>query len=91
MFPFPLLPILVLPLYPDQEECKQGKTDEQTRGTEPPDKRITQKIILDLVVSPATHSQTEFQHRPIRRLGSKDVVLVRVRHERVVRGHHCNV
>ncbi|KAI3482898.1 hypothetical protein L1887_54220 [Cichorium endivia] len=63
----------------------------QRRRRSPPYDRVADQIILDRRVVPRVHAQSIPQPRPVERLARQNVLLVRVRDERIVRGHHRHV
>ena len=72
---------------PDEEKTK----DAETGSRSPVDERITKQEVLDDLIIPAAHSQTNMEDRPLPPLGSQIVLLVRIGNKSVVGGHHGNV
>ena len=81
----------ILPLRPQQIHTESGERNTQTNRTAPPDDRRAHKVILKLSIAPSTHPQPEMQKWPVERFGSKNIFLIWVRHESVVRCHHSHV
>lgn len=91
ILPLSWSPILILPLHSHEVESQSEDPDNHADGTAPPDNRRTDQIILDLVVCPSTHSQSEVEEGPIGWRRGENVFLVRVGHQSIVRSHHGNV
>lgn len=72
---------------PNDEKAK----DTETSSGAPVDERVAKQEILDGLVVPAAHSQTNVKDRPLPPLGSQIVLLVRIGNKSVVRCHHGNV
>ena len=85
------LHIDVLPLLAHEVHDGGNRADDETDGAAPPDDGEPDEVVLDLVVAPAAHAQADAEERPVGRLRREDVLLVRVRDERVVRGGHRDV
>lgn len=84
ILPLSRRPVLILPLHSHEIEYQGENSDNHADRAAPPDNRCADQIILDLVVSPSTHSQAEVEERPISGGGGEDVFLVWVWHQRVV-------
>jgi len=77
---------------PSEKINEEGDTKEsQGSGGAPVDKWVTQQEVLDNVVIPRTHTETDVQDGPLPPEGGQVVLLVWVWDESVVRGHHSNV
>ena len=79
------------PLHPEYISAKCKNANYQTGSCAPPDDGRANQVILCLHTRPGAHTQAEPHQRPIGRVGRKDVFLVRVRNERVIRRHHRDV
>lgn len=87
-----LLRELVVATLPANEVVGEKKTESRNRsGTGPVDEGITKKEVLDNVVVPAAHAETNIEKRPLPRSRGKVVLLVRIRDKSVVRSHHGDV
>lgn len=84
-------PILIMPLHPEQRHAEGQDGENQADGSTPPDERVSDEVILDLVVAPAAHPETLVQPWPLGGKGGEDVFLVGVGDEGVVGGHHGDV
>lgn len=91
LLPLALLPIAVLPLHARDIPQHDRDTHAERNRRAPPDDRRTEEVELDLPVPPSAHPQAELEEGPIERLRRKDVLLVWVRHERIVRRPHGDV
>jgi len=60
------------------------------RGT-PVDKRVAKQEVLDNVVVPAAHTETDVQKGPLPGLRGEVILLVGIGNEGIVRGHHSDV
>lgn len=72
---------------PDDHEAENGKGGSGS----PVYEGVAKKEVLDNVVIPAAHTETNMEEWPLPRGGGEVVLLVGVRNEGVVGGHHCNV
>lgn len=72
---------------PDNDEANHSKRS----GGTPVDQRITKEEVLDNVVRPATHSETDMEEWPLPPLGSKVILLIGVGDQGIVGGHHGHV
>jgi hypothetical protein len=63
----------------------------QRQGRSPVGEGVAKEEVLDNLVIPATHAQTNVQNGPLPPLRSKIILLVGIGHKSVVRGHHGNV
>lgn len=72
---------------PNNDEA--NNTERYSRA--PVDKGVTEEEILDDVVVPTTHSETNMQDRPLPPLGGKVVLLIGVGDQSVVGGHHRDI
>lgn len=81
----------IFALHHHQIHPKCAEADNETNGAAPPDDRSAYEVELRLRVAPATHSQTKIQERPVKGQGCEDILLVRIRHEGVIRVHHGDV
>lgn len=65
--------------------------DAQREGRSPVNKGVAQKEVLDNIVVPTTHAQSNVQNRPLPPLGGQVILLVRVGYQSIVGRHHGNV
>jgi hypothetical protein len=72
---------------PDDDKASNSKRSSRT----PVDERVTEEEVLDDIITPPAHTETDMKERPLPPLGSKVVLLIRVRHQSVVGGHHSDV
>lgn len=72
---------------PDNNQANDSHTGSGT----PVNEGVAQEEVLDDVVVPSTHAQTDMEDRPLPPLRGKIVLLVRVRDKSVVGRHHGNV
>ena len=91
MLPLPRLHVDVLPLLAHNIHARGERAHNQTNRAAPPDDGRADEVELELLVAPAAHAQPDAEEGPVGRLGREDVLLVGVRHERVVRGGHRDV
>jgi hypothetical protein len=75
---------------------KDVPNNDQTSNTEgscgtPVDQRVTEKEVLDNVITPAAHAKTNVEERPLPPLGCKVILLVGIGNQSVVGGHHSDV
>jgi len=78
--------VAVAALPADEVERHHTNKDQQRCGATPVYKRVTQQEVLDDVVVPAAHAETDVQQRPLPWCRSEIVLLVWIRHEGVVAG-----
>ena len=91
VLPLPRLHVDVLPLLAHDVHARDERANDQADRAAPPDDGRADEVVLELLVAPAAHAQADAEERPVGRLGREDVLLVRVGHERVVRGGHRDV
>jgi hypothetical protein len=72
---------------PDHEEAEGA----QGGGGAPVDEGVAEEEVLDDVVVPATHTETNVQDWPLPELRGEVILLVRIRDQSVVGGHHRNI
>lgn len=71
--------------------CEHADEEEERRGRCPVDEGVAKKEVLDDVIVPTAHAETDVKKWPLPWLRSEIVLLVWVWHKRVVRGHHGDV
>lgn len=77
---------------PPKDVPDNDQTSNTERGSRTPvDKRVAEEEVLDDVISPTAHAETDMEDRPLPPLGGKVILLVRVGDQSVVGGHHGNV
>lgn len=69
----------------------KGTNGQQGEEGAPVDGRIPEKEVLDDVIIPAAHAETNVQDRPLPELGGEVVLFVGIGDESVVGGHHRNI
>jgi len=80
-----LLGQLVVTALPANQVVGDQKTESGNRSsTGPVDERVTKKEVLDNVVVPAAHAETDIEERPLPRSRGQVILLVRVRDKGVV-------
>lgn len=72
---------------PNDDEANNA----QRHSRAPVDKWVTKEEVLDDVVVPTTHAETNVQDGPLPPLGGKVVLLVGVGDQSVVGGHHRDI
>jgi len=72
---------------PDHEEAEGAQGG---RGA-PVDEGVAEEEVLDDVVVPAAHTETDVQDWPLPELRGEVILLVRIRDQSVVGGHHRNI
>lgn len=68
----------------------QAYESESSSGAEV-DKRVTKKEVLDNVVVPTAHAQTNIEDGPLPPLGGQIVLLIGIGHQGIVRCHHGDI
>lgn len=91
VFPLSRVHILIFPLPPQHIHNKRQQAHAQANRSTPPNHGCTNEVVLELLIAPAAHPQTEVEERPVERLGRKDIFFVGVGYECVVRGHHRHI
>jgi hypothetical protein len=91
LLPLSRSPLLVVALHAEDVPSENAEAERNGKRREPPDDRCAEEVELDLVVTPAAHTETKVEEGPVKRLRSKNVLLVGVRNESVVRCPHGNV
>jgi hypothetical protein len=86
-----LAKVVVTALPPDKVNDHRGHKQSQTCGGSPVDERVTQQEVLDDLVVPAAHSQSNVQNGPLPPVRCQIILLVWVRNQGVVGSHHGNV
>mgnify|MGYP005989195533 CR=1 FL=1 len=77
---------------PAQDVPNNSQTDEsQSHGASPVDEGVSEQEVLDNVVIPAAHTKTNVKDGPLPPLGGQVVLLIGIRNQGVVGGHHGNV
>lgn len=77
-------PFVVLSLNPRRVPEGDQEPKAERYGGKVPNDGCTQKIVLDLVIAPSAHSQTESEERPVERERSEDIFFIGVGDECVV-------
>lgn len=72
---------------PYNNKSKEGESG----GRSPVHEWVTEEEIFDDGIVPAAHTQANVQDRPLPELRGKVILLIRIRHESVVGGCHCDV
>lgn len=72
---------------PDNDKASNSKRSSRT----PVDERVTEEEVLDDIITPTAHTETDVKERPLPPLGGKVILLVRVGDQSVVGGHHSDV
>lgn len=72
---------------PDEEEAKRNKTS----SASPVDDRVAEEVVLDDVVIPGAHAETDVQDWPLPEVRSQVILLIRVGNQGIVGGHHGHV
>jgi hypothetical protein len=83
--------LVVAALPADRVPGDHAEEEDDREGRAPVDERVAEQEVLDDVVVPAAHAETDVQERPLPRLGGEVILLVGVGNEGVVRGHHGDV
>jgi hypothetical protein len=83
--------LVVAALPADRVPGDHGEEEDDREGRAPVHERVAEQEVLDDVVVPAAHAETDVQERPLPRLGGEVILLVGVGNEGVVRGHHGDV
>lgn len=83
---------VVVPALPaDQVPDDDKREDAQAGGRAPVDQGVAEEEVLDNVVVPTTHAQTDVENGPLPPLRGQVVLLIGIGHKGVVGGHHGNV
>jgi hypothetical protein len=72
---------------PDNDQAGDSKRS----GRTPVDERVTEEEVLDDIITPTAHTETDVKEWPLPPLGSKVILLVRIGDQSVVGGHHSDV
>ena len=88
---FSLRELVVATLPADEIVGYQQEEDSERDGTAPVDKGVTEEEVLDNVVVPTAHAETDVEKRPLPGSGCQVILLVWVGYKSVVRGHHSDV
>ena len=83
--------LVVAALSADRVPSDHDEEEADREGRAPVDERVAEQEVLDDMVVPAAHAETDVQEGPLPGLGGEVVLLVRVGNESVVRGHHGDV
>jgi hypothetical protein len=83
--------LVVAALPADRVPGDHGEEEDDREGRAPVHERVAEQKVLDDVVVPAAHAETDVQEGPLPGLGGEIVLLVGVGDEGVVRGHHGDV
>lgn len=86
-----LAKIIIPTLPPDKVDEHHSDEGTERGGGTPVHHRVTEEEVFDDVVVPAAHAETNMKNGPLPVLRCEIVLLIRVRDERVVGGHHGNV
>lgn len=77
---------------PSKDVPDNDKTsDSKGSGGTPVDERVTEKEVLDDIITPTAHTETDVKERPLPPLGSEVILLIRVGNQSVVGSHHSDV
>jgi hypothetical protein len=83
--------LVVAALPADRVPGNHAEEEDDREGRAPVYERVAEQEVLDDVVVPAAHAETDVQERPLPGLGGEVILLVGVGHEGVVRGHHGDI
>lgn len=80
---------LVVPALPaDEIPCDRRAKDTEGEGAAPIDYGVAEEEVLDDVIVPAAHTETDVKDRPLPELGGEVVLFIGIRHQGVVGCHH---
>lgn len=83
---------LPVPSLPAEDVPDGQKTKDTEPGSRAPiDEGVAEKEVLDDLVVPAAHPETNVQNGPLPPLRSQVILLIGIGHKGVVGGHHGNV
>lgn len=88
---FSLVELLEAPLPAQNVPSDSEAKDAQGKSRPPIHEGVAKKEVLDDVVIPPAHAQSDVQNRPLPPLRGQVILLVRIRDQGVVRGHHGNI
>jgi hypothetical protein len=83
------LVVTTLPSYKIPHNEKSNESQACSRA--PIDERVAKEEVLDNGIIPSTHAKTNMEKWPLPKLGSKIVLLVRVRDKCIIGSHHSNI
>lgn len=86
-----LVKIIITALPPDEVEYYHRNEDTEGCGGTPIHYWVTKEEVLYDLVVPTAHAETDVEEGPLPVLRCEVVLLIRIRDECVVRGHHGNV
>lgn len=82
-------PVASLP--PQEVPAEQQTKGSETSSAPPIDQRVSKQVVLHHTIIPGAHTQADIQNGPLPELRGQVVLLVGVRHQRIIRCHHGNV
>src|ERR1700761_71655 len=83
--------VRVFTLHAEHIREKNHNRKNETTSSSPPYNRVANEVILDLRITPTTHSETESSPWPVQGLRCKDILFIRIRYQCVVGSHHCHI